>query len=703
MHAALSSGKWAARPLVQNACNFLIHSCEVCSHTQPRSLSGALALLRTYPHTRMTMHEDDRGRTDTVTVEDMAATPTPGLLRRFLRLLTFVDLPIKQKFLLLAIGTLFWFGSMAVVTVFALTAIQYKYHLVSEQIMPHDLAAREVLSHLQNIDRDLQFIGPTDTGADLLAVQSMRDHVKAIRAVNARLSLRQTGSSGTFIENVVRSLATTSPADLQYLQGIMAVTDRVDRALDSYINAKRKLPRAIDPDAIAAAIDDAKEQVARGVALATAHSKSVAEEYGSINGQIYQVIRESVNAILAVLLIASTLLFFFVRWIIVAFQRPIATIIQQIDSLSTGDINLAKKVAIKSQDEIGTLSKKFNSLVDSVYGMTIYKKVIEEDASLDEVYHRLGDVFENDLGIPEYTIYDVNAQKKEMRVAHPPLVGDARLHCDLEVLSDCGQCRAVKTGHKVSSFEFPGICRRFVPQAGVGHICIPLMAGGHTGGVVQLRFAADTDGAMQDAAAPQKLFNAETYINQSLSVIEAKRLMQTLRESAMVDPMTGLYNRRFLQEHTAQIISGVLRRKTQIGLLVCDIDYFKQVNDTHGHDVGDELLRETAIVLKNAVRESDIVIRFGGEEFLVLLMDVQPGDAMPVAEKIRQAVEKLKVTVGEKVLQKTISIGVAEFPGDTDGFWQAIKYADVALYQAKEGGRNQCVRFAPDMWQHGDF
>ena len=649
------------------------------------------------------MHDDDSGRANPVTVKESASPPTPGVLRRFLRLLTFVDLPIRQKFLLLAIGTLFWFGSMAVVTVFALTAIQYKYHQVSEQIMPHDLAAREVLSHLQSIDRDLQLFGRIDTGADLLAVQSMRDHVKAIRAVNARLSLRQTGSNGTFIENVVRSLANANPADLQYLQGIMAVTDRIDRALDSYITAKRKLPRALDPDAIAAATDDAKEQVARGVALATQHSKSVAEEYSTINGQIYQVIRESVNAILAVLLIASTLLFFFMRWIIVAFQRPIAAIIQQIDSLSTGDINLAKKVAIKSQDEIGTLSMKFNSLVDNVYGMTIYKKVIEEDASLDEVYHRLGDVFENDLGIPEYTIYDVNAQKKEMRVAHPPLVGDARLHCDLEVLSDCSQCRAVKTGHTVSSFEFPGICRRFVPQADVGHICIPLTAGGNTGGVVQLRFAADADGAMRDPGAPQKLFNAETYINQSLSVIEAKRLMHTLRESAMVDPMTGLYNRRFLQEHMSQILSGVLRRKTQIGLLVCDIDYFKQVNDTHGHDAGDELLRATANVLKSAVRDSDIVIRFGGEEFLVLLMDVQAGDAMPVAEKIRQAVEKLKVTVGEKVLQKTISIGVAEFPGDTDGFWQAIKYADVALYRAKEGGRNQCVRFAPEMWQHGDF
>ena len=647
------------------------------------------------------MHDDDRGRGDIV--DTQATPPATGLLRRFLRLLTFVDLPIKQKFLLLTVGTLFWFGSMVIVTVFALTAIQYKYHQVAEHIMPHEQASREVLAHLQNLERDLQFIGHADLGPDPLTIQSVRDHVKAIRAVNARLSLRQPTATGTFIENLIRSMASANPESLEYLQNIMVATDRIDQALDAYLNARRKLQRGAEAEAAVAAFDATKARVAEGMALATRHAKNVAEAYGEINNGIYQIIRDSVNAIFIVLLIASTLLFFFVRWIIVAFQRPIAAIIQQIDSLSTGDINLAKKVAIKSQDEIGTLSKKFNSLVDSVYGMTIYKKVIEDDASLDDVYHRLGDVFENELGIREYTIYDVNAPKKALRVAYPPLVGDASLHCDADILTDCTQCRAVKTGSKVSSFEFPGVCRRFVPQAGVGHICIPLLAGGNAGGVVQLRFAADAQGAMMDASAAQKLFNAETYINQSLSVIEAKRLMQTLRESAMVDPMTGLYNRRFLQDHTAQIISGVLRRKTQIGLLVCDIDYFKQVNDTHGHDAGDLLLRETAMVLKNSVRESDIVIRFGGEEFLVLLVDVQPGDALPVAEKIRQAIETMKVTIGERVLQKTISIGVAEFPGDTDGFWQAIKYADVALYQAKDGGRNQCVRFTPEMWQHGDF
>lgn len=647
------------------------------------------------------MHDDHRGQGDGADIQE--APQRNGLLRRLLRLLTFVDLPIKQKFLLLTLGTLFWFGSMAIVTVFALTAIQYKYHQVAEQIVPHDQATREVLAHLQNLDRDLQFIAHAEPGSDLLALQSIRDHVKAIRAVNARLSLRQTAVSGSLVENLLRSMAKTSPEGLAYLRDIMVVTDRIDQALDSYTTARRKPPRGGEAEAIAAAFDTARAHVAEGITLTLQHAKSVAESYGDINNGIYQIIRESVNAILIVLLIASTLLFFFVRWIIVAFQRPIAAIIRQIDSLSTGDINLAKKVAIKSQDEIGTLSKKFNTLVDSVYGMTVYKKVIEEDAALDDVYHRLGDVFESELGIRQYAIYDVNAQKKAMRVAHPPLVGDSVLHCDADILTDCNQCRAVKTGHKVSSFEFPGVCRRFVPEAGVGHICIPLVAGGIAGGVVQLRFAADPQGAMRDPTTPQKLFNAETYINQSLSVIEAKRLMQTLRESAMVDPMTGLYNRRFLQEHTAQIISGVLRRRTQIGLLVCDIDYFKQVNDTHGHDAGDLILRETAIVLKNAVRESDIVIRFGGEEFLVLLMDVQPDDALLVAEKIRQAIEAMKITVGEKVLQKTISIGVAEFPGDTDGFWQAIKYADVALYRAKDQGRNQCVRFAPDMWQHGDF
>ena len=119
--------------------------------------------------------------------------------------------------------------------------------------------------------------------------------------------------------------------------------------------------------------------------------------------------------------------------------------------------------------------------------------------------------------------------------------------------------------------------------------------------------------------------------------------------------------------------------------------------------MGDTLLKQTSQTLRNAVRESDIVIRFGGEEYLVLLIDVNPGDSLAVAEKIRLAIEQMKVNINGETLRKTISVGVSEFPGDTDGFWQAIKYADVALYQAKDQGRNRVLRFAPEMWQQGEF
>lgn len=136
---------------------------------------------------------------------------------------------------------------------------------------------------------------------------------------------------------------------------------------------------------------------------------------------------------------------------------------------------------------------------------------------------------------------------------------------------------------------------------------------------------------------------------------------------------------------------------------MCDLDYFKQVNDVYGHNIGDAVLKETALVIKKNVRDSDLVIRFGGEEFLVLLIDINEGDAVQVAEKIRTNVQETKIKVPDGTLKKTISLGVSEFPVDTESFWQSIKYADVALYKAKETGRNKYIRFVRDMWTEEQF
>jgi diguanylate cyclase (GGDEF)-like protein len=164
------------------------------------------------------------------------------------------------------------------------------------------------------------------------------------------------------------------------------------------------------------------------------------------------------------------------------------------------------------------------------------------------------------------------------------------------------------------------------------------------------------------------------------------------------DAMTGLKNRRFLEEYIDTLIATVQRQKTNISILMLDLDYFKMVNDTYGHDAGDTVLKSLAKILKQSVRASDIVIRYGGEEFLILLQNTSGDAADQVAEKIRASVEAMKIPVGGTTLQKTISIGIADFPNDSETFWQAVKYADVALYQAKETGRNRWLRFKREMW-----
>jgi len=194
------------------------------------------------------------------------------------------------------------------------------------------------------------------------------------------------------------------------------------------------------------------------------------------------------------------------------------------------------------------------------------------------------------------------------------------------------------------------------------------------------------------------VLRAQQYIKEALPVLEAKRLMDTLKESSLRDPMTGLYNRRFLEEYSETLVAMTHRRGTNIGLLMCDLDFFKEVNDTYGHNVGDVVLREVANIIRESVRSSDMVVRFGGEEFLAILQDIKDGEAINVGEKIRKKVEETKIKMPRGFIHKTISVGIAEFPKDAANFWQSIKYADIALYKAKDSGRNQVVRFTKDMW-----
>jgi diguanylate cyclase (GGDEF)-like protein len=176
----------------------------------------------------------------------------------------------------------------------------------------------------------------------------------------------------------------------------------------------------------------------------------------------------------------------------------------------------------------------------------------------------------------------------------------------------------------------------------------------------------------------------------------AGKLMDRLRRVALHDGLTGLFNRRFLRESLPQLQAGAARRLSPLCVIMLDLDHFKQVNDTHGHLVGDQTLIAVAKALRDHSRRSDLVARYGGEEFAVLCPDTDSATALQVAERLREAVAQLGAVALGHPGPQTISVGVAiQSPGDELSPEQLLDHADLALYRAKHAGRNRTEVFRP--------
>jgi two-component system cell cycle response regulator len=182
--------------------------------------------------------------------------------------------------------------------------------------------------------------------------------------------------------------------------------------------------------------------------------------------------------------------------------------------------------------------------------------------------------------------------------------------------------------------------------------------------------------------------------------VKRKRYVEHLRdrleetvEMAMLDPLTALHNRRYMMSHLETLLQEATMRDKQVSVLMLDIDYFKVVNDTHGHDVGDAVLREFAERVRRNIRGIDLACRLGGEEFVVVMPDTDLAKAYLIGERLRQCIAAAPFDAGERAsaLKMTASVGVAaiEQPSDTPS--RILKRADQALYCAKRDGRNRVV------------
>lgn len=258
----------------------------------------------------------------------------------------------------------------------------------------------------------------------------------------------------------------------------------------------------------------------------------------------------------------------------------------------------------------------------------------------------------------------------------------------LQPLFQSDDCWAFRSGniYITNAYKNGAICRHFEVAPQGMYLCVPLIVKNQILGM--LNFSA-SEGHIITSYQQQIINNFSELVKLSLSNIQLK---EALSEQAIHDPLTGLLNRRYLYDVLPKMLE--LTDQTNQRLCVCmiDLDHFKSVNDQHGHDAGDEVLKYFAHLLKNSFRKTDITCRYGGEEFIVVLVDSDIEHAYSQIEQLRLNMTKAKIAISSGELPSpTLSAGLAEAPQHGKSISDILHAADSALYTAKETGRNRII------------
>ena len=225
-------------------------------------------------------------------------------------------------------------------------------------------------------------------------------------------------------------------------------------------------------------------------------------------------------------------------------------------------------------------------------------------------------------------------------------------------------------------------------SAGASFVAVPLKAQKRVSGALLLTRQGESFTA-------RELRLLRIYCNQAAVVLENAIVHERVQNLAATDGLTGLFNRRYFDSAFARELARCERSSSSLGLLLADIDHFKSFNDTYGHAMGDLVLKKVAGILSGALRKADVLARFGGEEFVILLPNVTARGAVESAERLRESVAAATIHPGGPRKRVTVSIGAALFPADAADSESLLKAADEALYEAKHLGRNRVVSKNP--------
>jgi diguanylate cyclase (GGDEF)-like protein len=370
---------------------------------------------------------------------------------------------------------------------------------------------------------------------------------------------------------------------------------------------------------------------------------------------------------------------------------PVLQLIHASEQVSRGDFQPALPPMV--DNEFGVLSRSFSNMTaalrrerEEIASLNRFSEAVTQCTSEREVYDLVLHSLKERFQPRQVIIFKLNPTENFLEAAAflvppPPEVAA------WPVIEEPHNCKAIRTGRhfRVNDVTIEPLCpSQFLLPTEGSYYCGPLIASGIIIGSVRME-------AAKDLWTPERERPLESYLSGAASALSSLRLLATMKQQANIDMLTGLYNRRFLEDYARKLIAIAKRRQKPVGLIMMDLDHFKTFNDIYGHEIGDRILRHFAKAVTSPMRETNLAARYGGEEFVVILPDTSAQACQLVAERIRKAVMLMVVpsNTDKPLPQVTVSMGIAAFPDHGQTLEEVIQASDKALYESKRGGRNR--------------
>lgn len=349
------------------------------------------------------------------------------------------------------------------------------------------------------------------------------------------------------------------------------------------------------------------------------------------------------------------------------------------------DITLQKH---KEEELRRTVEEKKKSVEDLQHLMEfsqLMREEIVEGALIKHTAKVLKERFSSDF----LAILMLNQEENSVEIPVTDPVMDWNEVISKEVVLDPTLCRVIRTGQAVivHDVDTDACCDCLLLKTKKGDsACFPISVGGVAVGAVMM---VKNELGYWDSGEKQGLISA--YIGLAAASLDNVRLVNQTKRLAIMDALTGVYNRRFFVESLEKQLSLAKRYKETLAVIMADVDHFKRFNDTYGHTAGDRVLQQVSKMLGHSIRESDILCRYGGEEFAIIMPRTNATESYEKAENIRRHIESARFTniAPGSTLGITISVGIASFPENGVEYNALVDAADVALYKAKKNGRNR--------------